>query len=218
MGRKLNRTELKGTFLTTSAVVCLAMILVNIVSIVIMMMRGQGSFNIFDIISLGIDVVFYCFIASQFYKARTSNNYGFALYAVLSLALVEYVIPAIMFFIQGIFVLDIITTILAIVMGLGVGLAYGIILIIEARNHKKGLITALKVLGIILGVVGLLSLISGFTYMGMELTEYFLMGGVLTTLDTLAYVMEGVAMIVSFLFTLIFSIFPFYLDDERKYN
>ena len=90
--------------------------------------------------------------------------------------------------------------------------------IIEARNHKKGLITALKVLGIILGVIGLFSLISGFTYMGMELTEYFLMGGALTTLDTLAYVMEGVAMIVSFLFTLIFSIFPFYLDDERKYN
>ena len=142
------RLNFSNGFLNFATIVCLMYVLFMILDLVV---RAIVSHNVnlsgLNIFSLAIDVIFYCLVAFYFYRAKGGDN-GSALYAMLCLAICTYLIPTIMMLLEGMFSGNLI--IIPILSSLAIGIAYSIILIINSRKPKKGLLIALVVLGIIL--------------------------------------------------------------------
>ncbi len=209
----MRRINFKNGFLTYATLISLLYALFSIVSIFLSVYFQGSSYDTFSIISLAINVVFYCFIGFYFYRAKNSGNYGFALYAMLALAISTYLIPLIMFVIQNILALPFV--IASLLTSLGIGVAYSIVLILESRKHKKGLIIALEVLGVILAIIGLIS----FIFSLINIIDAFIVAintGIIENI--IISIFNLLSSIISLGFPIIFGIFPFYLSYERKYN
>ena len=199
----------RGNFVTTfavsSAAICLVYILLNIVTLLVTLITTKTNIDSLDIISLAINICFYCLVALYFYRARSGNG-GSAYYAMLCLALATYLIPFIMQIITGILTLSFNTMILSI--SLIAGIIYAIILILESRGHKKAYVIVLIILGIILLISGLSSLISTLMNDISILINNFTSLSIGVLASEILYLLTA---IVNFGFSLIFASFPLLL-------
>lgn len=207
----MKRSDWKENYVLSCSVFSLLLVISSLVNIFVSMINHQ-NISIIDMVNLGINIIFFCFIGLYFYKAR-GGNYGFALYATLAYTISEYLIPLILYLIQGLLTFSF--SLVSLISIFGVGVAFTIILILESRNHKKGLIIALKVLGIILAVL------NGMFYIGLTAMEIeaIVVNGLYETADT-TFIITSVAWffsnVVSVIFSILIGIFPFYLNKMRS--
>lgn len=194
-----------NTFAVSAAAICLVYILLNIVTLLVTLITTRTNIDALDIISLAINICFYCLVALYFYRARNGNG-GSAYYAMLCLALATYLIPFIMQIFTGIVTLNFSVMILSI--SLLAGIIYSIILILESRNHKKAYVITLIILGIILLISGLSSLINTLWVSISLLINNFVNLSIGALASEILLILTT---IVNFGFSLIFASFPLLL-------
>ena len=201
MARRIR--NLNGAFSVGAAAVCLIYILLNIVSLLVNLIVFRTNIDTMSIISLAINVCFYCLVALYFYRSKGGSG---SYYAMLCLALATYLIPFIMNIIIGIISFNFNVMILSI--SLIAGIAYSILLILESRNHKKWYVITLIILGIILLISGLSSLINDLWINIDYLITNILNLGIG---NLISKILNILLIIVNFGFSLIFAIFPLLL-------
>ena len=188
------RLNFNNGFLNFATIVCLMYVLFMILNLAVgAIVSHNFDASALKILSLAVDILFYCLVAFYFYRAKGGAS-GSALYAMLSLAICTYLLPTILTLIEGIAHGDL-YRIIPIFSSLGVGIAYSIILIINSRNPKKGLMIAMFVLGIIL--------------FGLAFYQFFVENGSVVEAIGNALLNSRIDLFFQYLITFIYNFFSF---------
>lgn len=213
------------TFLTFAIACCLGNAFFSIVSLALSAIALSGNAEIStteiysELISLGINVLFYVLVAFEFKKAKNGNK-SYANTAVLTLALCQFIIPLFTSFVYNLLFAGIASALISLVLvGLITifGVIYSIFLLLDLRNHKKVYVIVMKVFGVFLLIVGLVDFVYSANIIIEEIKLLF--SSQIETTFTLTLVTYIVSLIVSFIdlgFYIIYFYFPFYLSKNRS--
>lgn len=196
--------DLERDFPVLGAISCIVYVLFKIICLFLSMFIMDIKASSFDIIDLGIDIVFYLVVASYFYKNRSRGN---STYAMLMLMIATYLLPFIMSIIDSLANLSFDFVIVGLFFFFGI--IYSIILILNSKNEKKGYKITLLVLGILMTLIGIYNFIFDIYY----LIYIFNQVGTTTSIIYLNSI-DIFDAFISLMFYVLFMLYPIYLKKS----
>ena len=149
----MSKRKINNVFINIGLWACLLSALINIVNCGLSF--STGSVNPYSIFTYCWNAIFYLIIGNYFYRSKHSY-YGRVMYAVLILAICTYIIPSIIYLVQGLIgggIKGLLSTIIVVCSSMLVGIIYSVALIMYNKKQSKNRYIFLLVMGILLFVL-----------------------------------------------------------------
>ncbi len=210
----MSKRKINNVYINIGLWACLLSALINIANCGLSF--STGSVSPYYIFTYCWNAIFYLIIGNYFYRSKHSY-YGRVMYAVLILAICTYIIPSIIYLVQGLIgggIQGLITTITVICSTMLVGIIYSVALIMYNKKQSKNRYIFLLVMGIILfilcivqfGAVECPILINTLTTMFSNISSYSIQ-------QIIIAIFGGVEAIVGLLFGFIYFYTPLFFKN-----